>query len=633
MRKMKYMEEGKQILALVGGKENVRSLVHCATRLRFELKDESKADDAKLEALPYVLKVIRGGGQVQVVIGAAVHDYWLAIQELGGFGGEGASAGSADSGAAKQKPLDVVLKVISGAFSPIIPLMAGSGMIKALLTLLTTLGLLSDASSTYLVLSAAGNACFYFLPVFLGFTISKQLGANPYVGAAIGAALLEPNFTGLVGVEGTDFLGLGLQAVSYGSTIFPIFIAATIYSFLDKGIRKFINQDLQLFLAPMIDLLIMVPFTALVFGPFGNNVGDAIAAGVQWLFNLNGFLAGLILGAVYPYLTMLGLHWGFTPITLQNLEMYGGDFIEGVCVCAVWAQMGIALGCAIRAKKGSKVRDIAQPTFVTGFLAGVTEPILYGLVMNYRRLMVIVAIAGAAGGALAGGMGATMNAYIFHNVISVATLCYSPMPLFLVAIATSLAVGCVLTVLWGVDPEDKADFEAPVTEAELEGASAPAAATESAEGLEVEVVSPAAGEVKPLSEATDVAFSSGAMGQGVVLLPSEGKLVSPVSGTVSMLFPTGHAVGITTDEGVELLMHIGIDTVTLNGQGFVAHVKQGDKVKAGQPLMDVDLDFVKSKGLSTETPIIVTNPDATQSISCAKTGTARAGDKLMVVTL
>ena len=462
---MQFEEEGKQLLELVGGRGNVRSIVHCATRLRFELNDEAKAATETIEALPYVLKVIQSGGQYQVVIGPEVPDYYKAACTAAGIvPGAQVDADDADAvpggaPAKKQKPVDVVLKVISGAFSPIIPLMAGSGMLKAVLTLLVTVGALSDSSSTYLVLSAAGNACFYFLPVFLGYTISNQLGANAFVGAAIGAALLEPNFTGLVGVEGTDFLGIGLQAVSYGSTIFPIFFAATVYSFIDRGLRKVINKDLQYFLVPMVCLMVMVPFTALLFGPWGNNIGNAVASFVNWLFSSSKFVAGLVLGAVYPYLTMLGLHWGFTPITLQNLDQFGGDVIEGVCVCAVWAQMGIAAGVFLRGRKGSKARDIGGPTFLTGFFAGVTEPILYGLVMKYKRLMAVVAIAGALGGAFNATIGATMDSYVFHNIISVATLCYSPMPLVCVGMAISLVSAILLTYFWGVAPEYKKDFE------------------------------------------------------------------------------------------------------------------------------------------------------------------------------
>lgn len=636
---MAYESEGKEILELVGGAANVRTLAHCVTRLRFELKDSGKAETEKIKALSYVLKVVESGGQYQIVIGPAVTDYYDAVLAAMDQAEVAADGNSADGGdASKQKPLDVVLKVISGAFSPIIPLMAGSGMIKAVLTLLTTLGWLSDASSTYLVLSAAGNACFYFLPVFLGFTISKQLGADGFVGAAIGAALLEPNFTGLIGVENTDFLGIGLQAVSYGSTVFPIFIAATIYSFLDKGLRKVVQKDLQYFVVPMVCLAVMVPFAALVFGPFGNNVGDAVAAGVAWLFQASKFAAGLVLGAAYPYLTILGLHWGFTPITLQNLDALGGDYIEGVAVCAVWAQIGIALGCVLRAKNGSKARDLALPTFVTGFFAGVTEPILYGFVMNYKRLMAVVSIAGGLGGAWNAAVGATMDAYVFHNIFSIFTLCYSPMPFCLVGMAISFVVGCALTYVWGITPDEMGDF-LPESGADAAGTGAAAGVVAAAgagavdDVVAVDIKAPADGTAIPLFEVHDEAFASGMLGTGVAVVPSGDTVYAPVAGKLTMLFKTKHALGITTPEGIEVLVHVGVDTVNLKGEGFEALVAQGDDVTQGQPLIKLDRAFLDAQGVCLDTPVIISNAGSVQGVTCAEPGEVKHGDQLIRVTL
>lgn len=642
---MKHESEGRELLELVGGKDNVRSAVHCATRLRFELVDESRADKATIEQLPYALKVIESGGQFQVVIGPEVHDYYLAVLAAAGmdkeWGSGGASEG-AESGA-KQKPADVVLKLISGSFSPLIPVMAGSGMVKALLTLLVTFGILSDTSSTYLVLSAAGNACFYFFPVLLGYTISNQLGANGFVGAAIGAALLEPNFTGLVGVEGTDFLGIPLQAVAYGSTIFPIFIASIIYSFLDKGLKRIVPKDLQLFMSPMISLLIMVPFTALLFGPWGNNVGNALAAGVSWLIDTSSFVAGIVLGAVYPYLTMLGLHWGFTPISLQNYELLGGDPIEGINVCAVWAQIGIALGVFLRARKGSKMRDVAGPTMFTGFFAGVTEPILYGIIMNYKRLMIAVAVAGALGGAWNGLIGAQQTAYVFHNIISVVMLCYGPMPLCVVGMAISAVAGLLITYFWAAkDPElaqalEVGDAPAPAPAAQADLPSSPSSipsesSSAAAPGASpLSVCAPVSGELITMSDVHDGVFASGVMGPGVAIVPDEDTFISPVDGTLTMLFDTKHAMGITTPEGIELVIHIGIDTVELGGEGFTALAAQGDVIRRGQPLMRVDRAMLKEKGYCLDTPIIVTNASAPEKVVCAQSGAVTAGDPVITV--
>ena len=617
---MKFENEAKEIVGLVGGEANIVSLVHCATRLRFELKDGSKFQKEKLEKLSYVLKVLVSGGQYQVVIGPNVDAYYDAIFAVAKIqGGNNTTSQSTE----KVKLSDKILKVISGAFSPLIPLMAGSGMIKALLTLFTTIGVMSDSSSTYLILSAAGNACFYFMPVFLGITISKQLKANAFVGGAIGAALLEPNFTGLLSAEGAvNFLGIPVTPIDYQATIFPIFIAILVYAYLDKSLRKVTPQSLQCFLVPMVCLMIMVPFTVILFGPVGTTIGNYVSSFVMWLFSISGTLAGIVLGAAYPFLTMLGLHWGFTPITLQNLDQFGGDIIEGVCVCAVWAQMGIALGSYLKAQKNSKLKSIAGPTFITGFFAGVTEPILYSIVMEYKRLMVVVAISGACGGAIAGTLGVTMDAYVFHNIFSAAVMSYSPIWAYAIAVLTSLVVATILTYTWGLsglDEEKAQDLQAMETE------------LKSSDVKMISVVSPLDGDVIELKEVDDEVFASGVTGKGVAIVPTNNVVVSPVEGTVSVLFPSKHAVGITTKDGVELLVHIGLNTVMLNGEGFTAFVKQGDKVVCGQKLLEFDKEFILSKGYSLQSPVLVTNADQFSDIVMNENQTVKTGEELYEV--
>lgn len=620
---MKFENEAKEIVGLVGGEANVVSLVHCATRLRFELKDGSKFQKEKLEKLSYVLKVLVSGGQYQVVIGPNVDAYYDAIFAVTKIqGGNNTTSQSTE----KVKLSDKILKVISGAFSPLIPLMAGSGMIKALLTLFTTIGVMSDSSSTYLILSAAGNACFYFMPVFLGITISKQLKANAFVGGAIGAALLEPNFTGLLSVEGAvNFLGIPVTPIDYQATIFPIFIAILVYAYLDKSLRKVTPQSLQYFLVPMVCLMIMVPFTVILFGPVGTTIGNYVSSFVMWLFSISGTLAGIVLGAAYPFLTMLGLHWGFTPITLQNLDQFGGDIIEGVCVCAVWAQMGIALGSYLKAQKNSKLKSIAGPTFITGFFAGVTEPILYSIVMEYKRLMVVVAISGACGGAIAGTLGVTMDAYVFHNIFSAAVISYSPIWAYAIAVLTSLVVATILTYTWGLsglDEEKAQDLQAMETESK---------SLKPSDVKMISVVSPLDGDVIELKEVDDEVFASGVTGKGVAIVPTNNVVVSPVEGTVSVLFPSKHAVGITTKDGVELLVHIGLNTVMLNGEGFTAFVKQGDKVVCGQKLLEFDKEFILSKGYSLQSPVLVTNADQFSDIVMNENQTVKTGEELYKV--
>lgn len=594
-------KEAKELLALVGGKENVNQLVHCATRLRFELKDESLAQKKEIESKPYVLSVIISGGQYQIVIGPKVTEYFAALMQLLNLDE------SKKSNEGKQKIS--LLKVISGAFSPLIPLLAGAGMIKALLMVLVEFGLLSDASSTYAILSAAGNSVFYFMPIFLGITLSKQFGGNMYVGGAIGAALLEPSFTGLIGQEGVNFLGISVVPVDYATTVFPIFIISFVYAFLDKQLRKIVKQELQMFLVPMICLLVLVPMAILVFGPFGTTIGNLVSSFISMLFDFSNLLAGLVLGATYPFLTILGLHWGFTPITLQNLSQFGGDVLEGAAVCCVYAEIGIAIGAYLKGRKGSKIREIAGPTILTGFLAGVTEPILYGIVMRYKRLMAIVAIAGGVGGAINGLFHVTMNAYVFHNLFSVAMMTYSPFVPFLIGCAAALATGLLLTYFWGIPAEDSADFQTPGE------AALPQAQPTSHTAQSFDIAAPANGTVIALEQVEDEAFAQGAVGQGAAILPTDGKIYAPADGHISMVFPTGHAIGMQCDNGAELLIHVGLNTVELKGKYFTVHVKDGDTVKKGQLLLECDVEQVRQAGYPLTTPVLVTNADQ-YSVTC-----------------
>lgn len=601
---MKYQEEAKNIIRLVGGEENIRSLVHCATRLRFELADEGKADKEALTALSYVLQVVSSGGQYQLVIGPAVADYFNAIMSLIHLGAPKAGEGEHK----KTNPLSAALKIISGAFSPLIPLLAGSGMMKAVLTVLVQAGLLVESSSTYLILAAASNAAFYFLPVFLGLTISKQLGANTYVGGAIGAALLEPNFTGLMAAEGAvTFLGIGVTPIDYASTIFPIFIAAMIYSVLEKGLKKIIKQELQLFLVPMISLMVMIPFTVIVFGPFGTVVANSVSSAVMALFSVNRMIAGAVLGAAYPYLTMLGLHWGFSPITLQNLELYGGDIIEGVTVCSVFAQTGITAGLYLKGKKHSKIREVAGPTLITGVFAGVTEPILYGLIMNHRRLMIIVAVAGAIGGAIAGAFQVMLTAFVFHNIFSTITMAYSPFLPYLAGILVSFVSGGVMTYFWGIPADDRADFE-PSTEKPAPAPAVPIEPKTAGETI-LKMCAPLTGEVIPLEQVEDEVFASGVTGLGLAIRPVNGLVAAPCDGEVSMIADSLHAIGLSAAGDAEVLIHVGLNTTMLGGKGFEPLVKKGDVVKTGQPLLKFDMDFITEKGYPLVTPVLIVNAE------------------------
>ncbi|MDQ0658509.1 beta-glucoside-specific PTS transporter subunit IIABC [Paenibacillus sp. W2I17] len=605
---MDHKKMGDDIVRLVGGEANINGLVHCATRLRFDLKDSKKAERETLEKHDGIITVVESGGQFQVVIGSNVAHVYAEIMKNRDFGGD--SSSSAESTGEKTSLLSKVFEIISGSFSPLIPAMAGSGMLKALLTVLTMLGWMSDTSDTYLILSAAGNAVFYFLPIFLGITLGMKLKANPYVAGVIGAALMEPSFTGLMD-KGSDvsFLGIPVVMMNYSASVFPIFISISIYAVLDKLLKKIILKDLQLFLVPMIALMIMVPLSAMAFGPFGTTVGDWISSGVTWLIGVSGILSGVVLGGFMTFMVVFGLHWGFTPITIQNIGV-GGDPIEAMAAAAVFAQIGVAFGIFLKAKKNKTLRTLAGSTSLTGLLAGVTEPIVYGLILRYKRVIPIVVIAGAIGGAINGHFGVKMTAYVFHNIFAIPV--YTPTVVYVIAIACSFAVAAVLTVMFGYESKTKdtaseTNKSVSSTSAESTPVELPVVPeTQTTEIKKEQIYSPLTGKAVALSTINDPAFSTGAMGKGLAIVPEIGEVVAPVDGVVTSLFPTGHAIGLTTNAGTEILIHIGINTVALKGKHFTPVVQEGDIVRQGDLLIQFDIDKIKEAGYETVTPVIVT---------------------------
>ena len=587
---MSYQSLAKEIVQFVGGEQNIISVVHCATRLRFTLKDHSQADKKSLENSDGILSVVENGGQFQVVIGSHVSEVYKDVIKI-------ANVDTAKDSSEKSKGnvIGKIFEVIAGSFSPLLGALAGAGMLKALLALLTMTGVLSAKSGTFFILSAAGNAVFYFLPIFLGITVATKLGANPYVGGTIGAALLEPNFTSLLQNTGdsTHFLGIPVVLMNYSSSVFPVFIAVSIYAVLDKFLRKTIHKDLQMFLVPMLSLLIIVPSTAIAFGPFGVYFGNSIGTFINFLYSESGTLTGALMGGSYTFLTLLGIHNGLAPFVLENLA-HGGDPILALVSAAVFAQIGLAFGIFLKTKD-KKVKALAASTLLPGLLSGITEPILYGLVLRYKRTIPYVAIAGVVGGGVSGLGGAKAMALVLPSALSLPI--YSPLIPYIIAILSAFAITTILTVIFGY--EDKKKIE--VGENRVEAGQTII--------KQEAIVSPLTGVIKPLADVDDPVFSSEAMGKGIAIEPTVGKAISPVNGTIATVFPTGHAIGITSDEGAEILIHIGINTVQLEGKYFSPVVKQGDRVNKGDLLVNFDIEKIKEAGYPVTTPIIITNTD------------------------
>lgn len=626
---MKYDELAEVIVKNVGGEKNINGVVHCATRLRFTLKDKKKADKETLENTEGILSVVQSGGQYQVVIGGGVSEVYKEMMKqisLNGNDGEQKEKGSLTS---------QIFDVIARSFQPLLGALAGAGMLKALLVVLTAVGWLSEESGTYLILSAAGNAIFYFLPIFLGITLSIRLGANPYVGGSIGAALLEPNITGfLEGGGGTNFLGVPTVIVDYSSSVFPVFIAISIYALFESQIKKVIHRELQMFLVPMLSLIVIVPLTVLIFGPFGTYVGAGIGAGIGFMIEHSALLTGAVMGAGWTFLTLLGLHWGIVPLILANLAT-GGDPLLSMLTGAVFAQIGVALGILIKTRD-KQLKTLAGSTMLPGALAGVTEPILYGIVLRYRKTLVYVAVAGAIGGAINGVLGSQAIAFNFSSVLAIPA--YSPMLLHSIGAFTALGLAFAAVLLFGYEVKgEKTKAETEKTTADTHGSAEnkiavgeKMAVTQGSQTKE-ELLSPMAGRRIELSNVNDAAFSSEAMGQGIAIEPEIGEVVSPIDGYVSALFPTGHAVGITSDNGIEILIHVGINTVQLGGKHYSPSVQQGDRVKAGDMLLTFDLEKIKEAGFDTTTPIIITNTEDYKNVTAETQSAFKANDPLLTV--
>lgn len=431
----------------------------------------------------------------------------------------------------KESKLSALLNIISGSFAPIIGVLAGAGLLKAALSILNSLDWLSPESGTYVALSAAGNSIFYFLPVFLGITISLKLGVNGYVGGAIGAALLTPDIISLVdgGVETMDFLGLPISLANYSSTVFPIFIAIFVYAPLEKLLRRIIYKDIQMFINPLISLVILVPLTLLIFGPFGNLIGEGLGATINFLSERSGLLAGAVLGGTWTFLTIAGLHWTIIPLAIANLAN-GPDPIIGMAAPAVFAQIGVAIGIFVRTKDNA-LRSLAASGILPGSLAGTTEAIYYGLLLKFRKAFVYVVIAGAIGGAINGSLGIVMNDFVLPSVLSIPA--FSPIGLHLIGTGVAFGIGLLLTLALGYQSKSDESIRDMVVAVKPET-----------------IGSPLSGELIPLSEVSEPLFATHTVGQGVAIQPNEGKVFSPVDGEVTTLFPTQHAIGITSKNGL-----------------------------------------------------------------------------------
>lgn len=586
-----------RVLDAVGGKENVNSVVHCATRLRFKLKDEGKADTNRLNQDDDVIQVVQSGGQYQVVIGSHVSDIYRELTGVANFDGE------SEKSAEKGNPLNQLIDIISSIFTPFLGAMAGAGVLKGFLTLAVTMNWLAADSGVYTVWYAIADGLFTYLPVMLAFTAAKKFKTNEFLAVSLAMALVHPSITELAG-QTLSFVGIPviIGASAYTSSVIPIILAVFLQSYVERFFKKVIPSFLQIICVPLAVFLIMAPVTFIVVGPLGTIVGNLLGSGYDAIYNLSPILAGAIMGGLWQVFVMFGMHWGFVPIAMVNLTQFGFDTMVPMLLPAVLAQGGAALAVFF-ITKNVKLKGLALSSTITS-LFGITEPTVYGVTLPLKKPFIAACISGAIGGAIVGF--SQVKNYTFGLVSLLSLPSFIPQDtqdmsgLIAAAIGTAVAFGAafVLTfVLRFEDQPNPAD-----TDTEKSKVPAPSITNE-----RVVLSSPLAGRVVPLNEVKDQVFSSGAMGKGIAIDPANGTLVAPADGTITTLFPTGHAIGLTTTDGVEILMHIGMDTVELEGKGFEIFVKQEDQVKKGDLLVKFDLSLIKEAGYSTVTPIVVTN--------------------------
>ncbi|MGB4779893.1 glucose PTS transporter subunit IIA [Microbacterium sp.] len=621
-----------RILEEVGGPGNVESLTHCATRLRFVLHDPSKADLQTLSNLPGILRAQNAGGQTQVVVGGKVEQYHADIQQM--LGGRAATR-SASPARKKENVFSRVIAFIASLFTPLLPALVGAGMIKALVTILQTTGVLDPATPLYTVLSIMGDGVFYFLPVFLAITTAKRVDTNPYLAMVLAVAVLHPTWTALVTAGQADgrttetVLGIPVLLMSYSSTVIPIVLGVIVLKWVVVFFTRIIPEAIRVVFVPTLSLLVVIPLLLVVVGPAGNYLGQGIATGIGWLFANVGWFAQTVLSGLRPVLVIFGLHTTFVPISIQEIAANGATALLVGAFVANLAQAGAAVGLSVLLR--DKERSGAAAAGFTAFF-GITEPAIYGYNLRYKFPFFLSCVAAALAGTVFGILQVKATAFVLPNLLGVGVLEGNTNLVVIVLVLVGAAVvSAVLTIAYGLTI-GRVGLRAKLTEALASDVDDVAEDTsredvEAAHTGRTAVMSPMNGVVLPLSAVPDKLFAEGVLGNGVAIDPSDGAVVSPVDGTVVTVTTTKHAVGLRTTTGVELLLHVGIDTVKLNGRGFTVKVTPGQDVKVGDELLTVDLQTVREAGYSTITPVVIVDP-ADTVITAVASDTVLTGQSL-----
>ncbi|MCG7383038.1 beta-glucoside-specific PTS transporter subunit IIABC [Paenibacillus sp. ACRRY] len=646
---MNHDKTAKEILSAVGGNDNINNVIHCVTRLRFTLKDMQAPKKEEIKQIDGVLTVVESGGQFQVVIGNEVPKVYDALLKTMGRSPEASSSDNETQGE-KKGLFNRFVDVISGVFMPVVGVLSAVGILKGLLALFITLGWLTEEMSTYKILFAIADALFYFFPILLGFSAAKKFGGNPFISATLGAALVYPTMTAAY-TDGTamSFLGIPVVLMNYTQSVIPIIVASYLAANFEKWLGKIAPSSIKMFFVPLVTLAVITPIVFLAVGPVSTLVSDYLADGAMWVYKLSPIIAGLILAGIWQTVIIFGLHWAFIPILLNNIITNGFDPINGMLFCTTFAQTGAAFAIAIKTRD-KRLKPIATSATIAG-LMGVTEPAIYGVTLPLKKAFIMASIASGIAGAVAGLMGSNAYGFAAGGLFGI-PIFINPSGMdtgfvgFILSLLIAFGLGFILTYMFGYkntagsastnQKHAEKEKSSNTTSASIESANVSATASASADTaaeslVEKTVFSPLAGKLIPLTEVGDEAFSSGAMGQGAAIVPTQGVAYAPFDGVVVTIFKTKHAIGLLSEDGVEILIHVGINTVSLKGKHFTSFVSDGDTVRKGDKLVEFDLEGITAAGLDTTTSVIVSNTAVYTDIEAKQQGHIHHGDVLITV--
>lgn len=608
---MEYKELATQILKYIGGKKNIQDLTHCATRLRFHLNDDKLINVERLEELQGVLGVVNMGGQCQIIIGNNVGKVCTTIKDIAGISHEQIQLKN------NKKIITRIFDTITGIFTPVLPAITAAGMLKAVMTLLMVTNILSVESDTYKILSFIADAAFYFLPILLADSAANKFGCNRYLAITIGGVLLHPNFLGMLTAAETGkimFFGLPISFASYSGSVLPIILSVWFMSYVEKFAEKRIPNMIKFFTKPLLIMLVTAPISIIVIGPIGNTLSGFVGSIMTTMSHVAPWLVPFVIGAFLPLLVMTGLHYAIFPLTFNNIATFGYDGLisPGTIVTNI-SQGAAALGVAFKTKQ-TDLKQLAISSGLTAMLGGVTEPALYGVNLKYRTPLIAAMIGGGIGGLFngifqvkrysAGVAGLlTLPTYIgpdgLHNFVMTC-----------LGILIAVVITFILSYILFKDDENVKVKKTSVSQ------------------VHSLLTSPMTGQIMPISEMDDPTFSKEIIGNGVAIVPEIGRVVAPCDGVISALFNTKHAIGLTSTDGYEILIHIGVDTVKLNGQYFQTMVEQGQTVSKGDLLIEFDLQAILDAGYDITTPVVITNLENSSQINISAKGNIKEQELL-----